>query len=176
MKPEVSKGDADEPRAFVTTRWSLIMSAANGESPEEKGRDARFVSWDGWMAEGPSQFSISPQSLESLPPEQVFDLGWAVTVAERALLRLREECESKGRLRLFHVLSSYLAAERDEVSYANLSKELGVNEAAVKKQLHVMRQRYRSLLRSEVARTVSNPAEVEDEIRHLCAALAAASE
>jgi len=40
MKPEVSKGDADEPRAFVTTRWSLIMSAANGESQEKKGRDA----------------------------------------------------------------------------------------------------------------------------------------
>jgi RNA polymerase sigma factor (sigma-70 family) len=257
MKPEVSKGDADEPRAFVTTRWSLIMSAANGESQEKKGRDAlaelcrtywrpifsfvcrrgysmedaqdltqdffvmmlernwlehanpergrfrslllkslqnflnnvvekahtqkrggdlQFVSWDGWLAEAPSQFSISPQSIESLPPEQVFDLGWAVTVAERALLRLREECESKGRLRLFHVLSCHLAAEGDEVSYANLSKELGVNQAAVKKQLHNMRDRYRSLLRNEVARTVSDPAEVEDEIRYLCAALAAASE
>src|SRR5437762_7978422 len=40
MKPEVSKGDADEPRAFVTTRWSLIMSAANGESQAKKGGDA----------------------------------------------------------------------------------------------------------------------------------------
>jgi hypothetical protein len=46
----------------------------------------------------------------------------------------------------------------------------------VKKQLHSMRLRYRSLLRDEVAHTVADPAEVEDEIRHLCAALAAATE
>jgi RNA polymerase sigma-70 factor (ECF subfamily) len=70
-------------------------------------------------------------------------------------------------------LSSYLTAERDEVSYANLSITLGIAETAVKKQLHNLRQRYRSLLRDEVANTVANPAEVEDEIRYLCSALAA---
>ena len=94
---------------------------------------------------------------------------------EQALRRLREECEGKGRLRLFHTLSCYLTAERDEVSYASLSARLGVTETAVKKQLHNMRQRYRWLLRDEVAHTVADPAEVEDEIRHLCAALAAAA-
>ena len=45
----------------------------------------------------------------------------------------------------------------------------------MKKQLHNMRQRYRWLLRDEVAHTVDNPAEVDDEIRHLCGALAAAT-
>ena len=39
----------------------------------------------------------------------------------------------------------------------------------VKKQLHNLRQRYRWLLRDEVAHTVQNPADVDDEIRHLCA-------
>jgi len=70
----------------------------------------------------------------------------------------------------------YLTAERDEVSYADLSAALGVAETIVKKQLHIMRQRYRSLLRDEVAHTVENPADVEDEIRYLCAALAAGAE
>jgi RNA polymerase sigma-70 factor (ECF subfamily) len=111
-----------------------------------------------------------------LPPEQLFDLRWAVTVVEQALRRLREECEGKGKLRLFHALSGYLAAERDEVSYSKLSIALGVAETSVKKQLRSMRLRYRSLLRDEVAHTVADPAEVEDEIRHLCAALAAATE
>jgi RNA polymerase sigma-70 factor (ECF subfamily) len=46
----------------------------------------------------------------------------------------------------------------------------------VKKQMHKMRQRYRCLLRAEVSRTVENPADVDDEIRYLCAALAAATE
>src|SRR5438128_12699205 len=125
------------------------------------------------MAESSSHLSISPYALESLPPERLFDLRWAVTVVEHALRRLREECERKGRRRLFHALSSHLTAERDEVSYANLSAALGIAESAVKKQLHTMRQRYRSLLRNEVAHTVENPADVEDEIRYLCAALAA---
>ena len=257
VNAQVGKEGAGEPRQFATTRWSLILSAANSEGEEQKAREAldelcrtywrpvfsfvcrrgysmenaqdltqdffvrilepgwlqhadphrgrfrsllltslqnflvnaaarthtrkrggdvQFVSWDDWVAEAPSQLSISATTLESLPPERLFDLRWAVTVAEHALRRLREECESKGKRRLFHALSGYLTAERDEVSYANLSTALGIAESAVRKQLYNMRQRYRSLLRDEVAHTVADPAEVEDEIRHLCAALAAGTE
>jgi RNA polymerase sigma-70 factor (ECF subfamily) len=128
------------------------------------------------MAEAPSQLSVSAQAIDSLPPERLFDLRWAVTVVEHALRRLREECEGKGKRRLFHALSSYLIAERDEVSFAHLSTELGIAESAVIKQLFNLRQRYRSLLRDEVAQTVADPAQVEDEIRYLCAALAAGSD
>ena len=257
MNPAVAEDGPGERRVFVTTRWSLVLSAAKSGSGEQDARDAlaelcrtywrpifsfvcrrgystqdaqdltqdffvmilernwlehadpnrgrfrslllkslqnflikafekaharkrggdvKFVSWDDWMSEAPSPVSISARALDSLPPEQLFDLRWAVTVVEQALRRLREECEGKGKLRLFHTLSGYLGAERDEVSYAKLSNALGVAETAVKKQLRSMRLRYRSLLRDEVAHTVADPAEVEDEIRHLCAALAAATE
>ena len=125
------------------------------------------------MAEAPSQLSVSPQTLETLPPEHLFDLRWAATVVEQALRRLREECEAKGRLRLFETLSAHLSTERDEISYSQLAKNLGVAETMVKKQLHNLRQRYRWLLRDEVAHTVANPADVDDEIRHTCAILAA---
>ena len=257
MNVDVGKEGAGEPRVFVTTRWSMILSAANSKNGAQKGRDAlaelcrtywrpiflfvcrrgystedaqdltqdffvkilernwlehadpnrgrfrsllltslqnflnsaaerthtrkrggdvKFVSWDEWMAETPSQLSISAQALDSLPPERLFDLRWATTVVEQALQRLRDECEGKNRLRLFYALSRHLTEEREEVSYANLSASLGVAETAVKKQLHIMRQRYRCLLRDEVARTVENPADVEDEIRYLCAALVAGTE
>jgi DNA-directed RNA polymerase specialized sigma24 family protein len=247
----------DEPREFVTTRWSLILSAANLGTEEQKARDAlaelcrtywrpvfsfvcargysiddaqdvtqdifvmmlkdnwlqhadrnrgrfrslllrslqnflinadekaharkrgggvEFVSWDDWMTEVPSQLSLPAQALKSLPPERLFDLAWATTVVEHALQRLREECESKGKLWLFQALSPHLTDERDQVSYAKLSEELGMAEAAVKKQLHNMRQRYRALLRAEVSRTVENPADVDEEIRYLCATLATATE
>jgi len=256
MNSDVRKDGAGEPRAFVTTRWSLVLSAAKSGSGEGNAQDAlaelcqtywrpifsfvcrrgyspqdaqdltqdffvmilehnwlehadpnrgrfrslllkslqnflinaaekaharkrggavKFVSWDEWMSEAPSPIPISAQALDSLPPERLFDLRWAVTVVEHALRRLREECEGKGKLRLFHALSGYITAERDEVSYSKLSTTLGVSETAVKKQLRSMRLRYRSLLRDEVAQTVTDPAEVEDEIRHLCAALAAAT-
>jgi predicted DNA-binding protein (UPF0278 family) len=99
---------------------------------------------------------------------------WAATVVERALSRLGEECEQHGRRRIFDVLSSCLAAEREDVSYANFAKTLGVPETSVKRLVHQLRKRYRALLREEVADTIDNPDMLEDELRYLCAALATA--
>ena len=155
---------------------NFLMNAVEKAQANKRGGGVEFISWDDWMAEASSDLSIPGATLESLPPERLFDLTWAATVVEHALQRLREECESKGKLWLFRALSCHLTDERDEVSYSNLSAELGVAEAVVKKQLHTMRQRYRCLLRAEVSRTVENPAHVDDEIRYLCAALAAATE
>jgi RNA polymerase sigma factor (sigma-70 family) len=139
----------------------------------KRGGGVKFVSWDDWMAEAPSRLSISPQALDSWSPERLYDLRWAATVVEQALRRLREECQSKKRLRLFETLSVYLATDRADVSYQNLATMLGIAESAVKKQLHNLRRRYRWLLWNEVAQTVQNPNDVEGEIRHLCATLAA---
>jgi RNA polymerase sigma factor (sigma-70 family) len=155
---------------------NFLINAAAKTQALKRGGGMEVISWDDWMAEAPSQLSISPQAFESLPPEQLFDFNWAATVVEHALQRLREECESKGKLWLFQALSSHLTDERDEVSYAQLSADLGIAETAVKKQLHTMRQRYRWLLRAEVSQTVENPADVDDEIRYLCASLATGSE
>jgi RNA polymerase sigma-70 factor (ECF subfamily) len=74
---------------------------------------------------------------------------------------------------VFDALSSCLGAERTDVSYSNVAVTLGIQETAVKKLLYRLRQRYRELLRGEVAETVADPSEIDDEIRHLCAALAA---
>ena len=171
--------DPDRGRFRSLLRKSLqnfLINAAERTRTRKRGGEVNFISWDDWMAEAPSQLCMSAQALDSLPPERLFDLRWAVTVVEHALRRLREECESKGKRRLFQALSSHLTAERDEVSFVQLSTELGIAESAVIKQLYNLRQRYRSLLRDEVAQTVADPAQVKDEIRYLCAALAAGSD
>jgi RNA polymerase sigma factor (sigma-70 family) len=155
---------------------NFLNNAAERSHAQKRGGDMKFVSWDEWIAEAPSQISLPDKALESLSPERIFDLRWAATVVEQTLRRLREECESKGRLRLFETLSGYLTGEQADASYSELSATLGIPESAVKKQLYNLRQRYRWLLRDEVAHTVENPAEVDDEIRHLCAALAIANE
>jgi RNA polymerase sigma factor (sigma-70 family) len=163
-------------RSFLLKSLSnFLNNAAERSHAQKRGGELNFVSWDEWAAEAPSQMSLPDEALSSLPPEVIFDLRWAATVVEQTLRRLREECESKGRLRLFETLSSYLTGERADTSYADLAATLGIPESAVKKQLHNMRQRYRWLLRDEVSHTVENPAEVDGEIRHLCAALAAAT-
>jgi DNA-directed RNA polymerase specialized sigma24 family protein len=155
---------------------NFLINAAEKTHARKRGGDLEFIPWDNWAAEEFSQLPALAQTLDSLPPERIFDLTWATAVVEHALQRLREECESKGKLWLFQALRSHLTDERDELSYANLSGKLGMPETVVKKQLHNMRQRYRGLLRDEVSQTVEDPADVDDEIRYLCASLATATE
>jgi RNA polymerase sigma factor (sigma-70 family) len=158
---------------LLRTLQNFVGHAAERERAQKRGGKVQFVSWDEWTAEAPSHLSLSSQALESSSPEELFDLRWAVTVVERALQRLREECEAKGKARLFDALNPYLSGEREDVSYLTLAGRLGVPETVVKKQLHNLRRRYRWLVYDEVAHTVAEPSEVEDEIRHLCAALGA---
>ena len=91
----------------------------------EAGGDVQFVSWDDWMAEAPSQFAIPASAVESWPAERIFDVRWAATLAEQALRRLQEECESRGRRRVFDVLSTALTADREDVSYEKLATRAG---------------------------------------------------
>ena len=151
---------------------NFLNDARDKKQAVKRGGKVHFIPWDEWMAELPSQFSISAREAESWPAEKIFDVRWAATVAERALSRLGEECERKGRRRVFDVLSGCLAAQREDVSYATFSKALGIPETAVKRLVHQLRKRYRTLLREEVAETIESPEELEDELRYLCAALA----
>ncbi|MFL6595940.1 MAG: RNA polymerase sigma factor [Chthoniobacterales bacterium] len=151
---------------------NFLNDAHEKRNARKRGGGMQFVSWDDWMAEAPSQLSISATALDKMEPERLYDLRWAATVVEQALRRLCEECQQKGRLRLYEALSPHLAAERGDISYGDVAASLGVPEAAVKRQLHNLRQRYRWLLRDEISRTVADVSDIDDEIRHLCAALA----
>jgi len=163
-------------RSFLLKSVQNFLGHARERSHAQKrGGKLEFISLER-TTQPASRLCVAPETLETLPPERLFDLRWAATVVDKALGRLREECESHGRLRLFETLSSHLAAERGDVSYARLAADLGIDEAMVKKQLHNLRQRYRWLLRDEVAHTVERAADVDDEIRYLCAVLAAAAE
>ncbi|MEO5722211.1 MAG: sigma-70 family RNA polymerase sigma factor [Chthoniobacterales bacterium] len=158
---------------LLKTLQNFLNDAHDKRRALKRGGGREIVSWDDWMAEAPSHLSLSKQALDSATPERLFDIRWAATVVERAMARLREECEARGRRRVFDALSGCLVKDRGEISYTELATNLGVAEADVKRLLHQMRVRYRALLRGEVMRTVESDADVEDEIRHLCAVLAA---
>jgi DNA-directed RNA polymerase specialized sigma24 family protein len=160
-------------RSFLLKSLQNFLSHAHEKDATiKRGGKLEFISWDDLMKDATSELPASTQTLDSLPPEHLFDLCWATTVVEHALQRLREECKGKGRLRLYETLSGHLASERGDVSYASLAAALGTAEAMVKFQLHNLRQRYRWLLRDEVAHTVEEQADIGEEIRHLCAVLA----
>jgi DNA-directed RNA polymerase specialized sigma24 family protein len=150
---------------------NFLMDVEKKRRRHKRGGEFDFVSWEQWTAEAPSQLLISACALESSPPETVFDVRWAASTAEQALRRLRLECESRGHRRIYETLRHHLTDDRTEISYARLSQLLGVSSAVVKRLLHEFRSRYRRLLREEVAATVENETDVDQEIRYLCTVL-----
>lgn len=108
---------------------------------------------------------------EVLSPDLVYDRRWALTVLDRVFARLGEESSQSLNPPLLQRLNSLLSDEPGRPSQAEIAREFGMTENAVKQAFHRLRQRYRQLLREEVAHTVATPAEIEDELRYLIKAL-----
>ena len=100
-------------------------------------------------------------------PEQLYEQRWAMALLETVLARLRGEATAAGRLEQFHELKGFLTGEKRSITYADLAAKLSTTEAALKMAVQRLRHRYGELLREEIANTVANPSEVEDELRHL---------
>jgi RNA polymerase sigma factor (sigma-70 family) len=110
---------------------------------------------------------------EALSADRIYDRRWAFTVLDRVFTRLREASKTLPNAPLLERLTKLLSDEPDRPSHTEIAREFGMTENAVKQAFHRVRQRYRQLLREEVAPTVANPAEIEDELRDLIAALRA---
>jgi RNA polymerase sigma factor (sigma-70 family) len=106
-----------------------------------------------------------------LTPEKIYERRWAWSLFERAVSRLREQYTAAGQAKLYNALKDFLADDITEADYARVAGELGMTRGAVATSVHRLRARYRELVREEVAHTVASPAEVEDEMRSLLAAL-----
>jgi RNA polymerase sigma-70 factor (ECF subfamily) len=102
---------------------------------------------------------------------QLFERRWAFTLADAAMARLKSEYAAAGKEALFEKLHPYLTRDIDDHFYAKEAPGLNLTEGAARVALHRMRRRFGALLRSEVAYTVSDQDDVEEELRHLLAAL-----
>jgi RNA polymerase sigma factor (sigma-70 family) len=104
---------------------------------------------------------------DPITAESLFDKHWATTLLDYVLGRLEEEYRSAGKSAVFKELRECLTSPRGSIPYNTLGERLGMAEGAVKVAVHRLRHRYRELLREEIARTVSTPEEVEEELRYL---------
>jgi RNA polymerase sigma-70 factor (ECF subfamily) len=119
---------------------------------------------------GESSFGLEP--VDTVTAERIYERRWALALLEQVLRRLRDEYTRDGKEKQFEQLKPTLTEASRSVPYAEIAIRLGTSEGAIKVAVHRLRQRYRELLRAEIADTVAGPGEIDDEIRNLFAALA----
>jgi RNA polymerase sigma-70 factor (ECF subfamily) len=108
---------------------------------------------------------------DNLTADKIYERRWALTLLEQVLARLEIEYRAAGNGKLFDCLKEFLSDEPGRRSQAEVAAELAMTENAVKQAFHRLRQRYRELLREEIAQTVAVPGDVEDELRHFISVL-----
>jgi RNA polymerase sigma-70 factor (ECF subfamily) len=104
---------------------------------------------------------------DQVPAEMVFDRGWALAVLDRSMANLHREQAAGGNEALFEQLRIFLSRDAAPGEYGPLSHQLGIAPGTVAVTVHRLRQRYGELIRAEIAYTVANPADVEDEMHYL---------
>jgi len=156
-------------RAFLLVSVRHFLSnERDRDRALKRGGGHTPISLDAEAAE--RRFRLDPPD-RSPTPERLFERRWALTVLENAMAQLREESLGSDEGRRFDRLKGYLTDDGPASPYADVAAELGISEAAVKVAVHRLRQRFGQALRAVVARTVSNPGDIDDEIRSLLLAL-----
>jgi RNA polymerase sigma factor (sigma-70 family) len=106
-----------------------------------------------------------------ITPEALFVRRWALTLLDGVLDDLRGEYTGSGKSELFDSLKATLTGDSRSAPYAEIAERLGMTEGAVQVAVHRLRRSYRAALRARIAATVADPADIEEEIRDLFAAL-----
>jgi len=162
-------------RSFLLASLQNFLSVAqHRERRIKRGGLCKFISLDAETVE--SRYQLEPVDDLGLTAEQIFDARWALTLLNKAMTSVQAQYGARGKGKIFETLKGFLPRGSTEElgSYHEAAVTLGVSEAAVNTLIHRLRQQYSVALRREVARTVSEPAAIDDEIHLLCEALVAA--
>jgi RNA polymerase sigma-70 factor (ECF subfamily) len=155
-------------RSFLLASFKLMMAnERRAASRKKRGGDAQVFSLNEEDAEG--RYLLEPA--DDRTPETIFERRWAETTLARVLDRL--ELEYTGHAMRFDDLKVFLIEPKGSTAFTDVAAKLGVTESALKSVVHRMRRRYAELFRDEVAQTVADPADSQDEIRHMLGVLGA---
>jgi RNA polymerase sigma factor (sigma-70 family) len=147
-------------RNFLLNEWDKKKALKRGGGRKHLALD--FQSHD-------SNYSLEPAN--TMTPERLYERQWALDLLEQVMTRLRAEFTKAGKERIFERLKGSLAGANAETPLAEIARQLGISANAAKVAAHRLRKRYRELLRAEVAQTLTDPNEIDDEIRQLFEAL-----
>jgi len=107
----------------------------------------------------------------ALPPDDCFDRQWAVTVLDRALSAVEADCERQGRNGYFQHLAPWLTGEAGHGDQLALAKQFGIPANTLKSTISRLRSRFRKAVKTEIARTLNDPGDIDNEMAALFAAL-----
>jgi RNA polymerase sigma factor (sigma-70 family) len=145
---------------FVHNEWDKQKAVKRGGGKKHFAFDFR---------QHDSMFSLEP--VDTLTPEKLYERKWVLALLEQVMARLRAEHVKAQKEHIFDRLKGSLLGANADESLAEIARQLGISENAAKVAAHRLRKRYRELLRAEVAQTLADPQEIDDEIRQLFAAL-----
>ncbi len=154
-------------RSFLLTTFNHFLANEWDKAQTQKRGGGRVIT----LPFDPTDPRFRWEPADTVTPEQIFERRWALTLLGQVMSRLGAEYAAQGKADLFAALKPCLLGERSAQPYALLASKLGVTEGSVKVTVHRLRQRYRQLLREEIAHTVAESSEVEDEMRHLFSVL-----
>jgi RNA polymerase sigma factor (sigma-70 family) len=154
-------------RSFLLSSLKFFVADEEDRNRAHKRGGRALVSLE--FSSGEERYQREPAHDET--PERIFERGWALSVLEGVVERLRSEFVQHGRPEHFERLKVFLLGQSD-APYASLAREMNTSEGALKVAIHRLRKRYRELFRQEIADTVVDPVDVESELRHLASVLA----
>jgi len=143
---------------FLANQWHKSQA-------KKRGGGVGFLKLDALAPE--ARYALEPT--ETTNPDEGFDRKWAQELIARTMETLRVESYEKGKGQQFEALKSCLVG--DEEPRDQIAASLEMTTGSVKVAVHRLRQRYRELVRAEIAETLSDPSEIDDEMRYLLAAL-----
>ena len=144
---------------FMVNEWERARA-------QKRGGGLRLLPLDTVAAEG--RYQSEPAQL---PGERMYERRWALALLAQTMARLRSEYEQAGHIADFVRLKQFLTLDKREISYSQTAQAMGLSEGSLRVAIHRLRRRFRELFREEIAHTVARAEDIEEEFRHLLAAL-----
>jgi len=152
---------------LLTAVKHFLANARDHASTQKRGGGQPLLSLDEESSEGRYQF----EPIDRATPDVLFERRWALQILEKVLERLRLEYARMEKVDLFEELTAFLPGGSQPVAQAEIAAKHEISVSAVGVAVHRLRRRYGELLRQQIARTVNDPREIDEEIRHLIAVL-----
>ena len=136
------------------------------QNRQKRGGGCEVLSFDAETAEAKYAKEVASESAE-----RSYDRSWALALLNRAISRLREQYAKKGKADLYSAMEPFLSTSTENESYTQIAEDFDMTESAVKMAVSRMRKRYGGAIREEIAGTVEDPEQGEDELKALFEAL-----